>query len=316
VSFIAFFSNKMAQNRIAVGDLGTNIFRLLVVDVQPDNRSFETVYRAHEAVYLAANGITNIGNAPMTRAKNVLRQFAQKIAEYGVVNYRICGTAALRTAKNGAELVAWARTELNLVLTVIDGDEEAALIGAGIRWAYPIAAPTLLMDIGGGSTEFIISDGAKNLWAQSFPIGVTVLYEQFQADGQPLSPQQVDTINSFLDIILTPLRAALREYNISNLAATAGTFSVLTRILRYPQTLETYTRMPYSDYQKLHSELVYLPYNQLLAHPDIPEHRAQLLPISLVLINYAAQLVTTDTIILPHYAMKEGILWQLIHASA
>lgn len=148
----------MSSRRRAVIDLGTNTFHLLIADLHADGR-IEEVYRERRFVKLASEGIATIGEAPFARGLEALNHYRKILDEYNCANLKAIGTAALRTASNGPEFVRTARETVSIDIQLIPGDEEAQLITKGVLAALPpLNERILIMDIGGGSTEFIIAD--------------------------------------------------------------------------------------------------------------------------------------------------------------
>src|SRR5688572_7480954 len=108
------------------------------------------------------------------------------------------GTSALRNAKNATELIDRVRAELHLEIEVISGDREAELIYKGVASGYDFKQPGLIMDIGGGSTEFILADGSGVVKAHSFEIGVSRIYQLFQF-SDPMSPGDCEKVVQYLE---------------------------------------------------------------------------------------------------------------------
>ena len=167
------------EHRLAVVDLGTNTFHLLIISFNDKNDSWEEVYRERRYVYLAEDGIETIGSAAIQRGLDTLKAYALACKKYNVSKAKAFGTAALRTASNGLDFVNNAKTIFPYNIEIIDGDTEANLIAKGVALAIPSSErKQLIMDIGGGSVEFILSQSSEVIWARSFNIGVAVLFKK------------------------------------------------------------------------------------------------------------------------------------------
>ena len=165
--------------KFGVIDLGTNTFHLLIAEV--DQNSIKEIYRERIFVKLAEKGIHKIGDAAFERATNAIAKFKIILDQHHVDKVRAIGTAGLRTASNSQSFIQLIKNKYNLDIAVISGDEEAHLIHKGVMNAIgSLRTTSLIMDIGGGSVEFIICDNEKIYWAQSFKIGVAVLFNQFR----------------------------------------------------------------------------------------------------------------------------------------
>ncbi len=298
------------ENRYAVIDLGTNTFHLLAIEMLEGEQHI--LHKERIFVQLAEDGIKTIGEKPMKRAKDALIHFAGILEEFGIRNVRAFGTAGLRTASNGTVLVNQVKEDLGLEIDVISGDEEARLIHKGVMKAIAIPDDNfLIMDIGGGSTEFIIANEDGVIWSQSFPLGVAVLYNGFQKND-PISQAEIETLYSYLDGMLKPLKENLLRSPVRSLVGASGTFDVLERILEYKQITPNHSSIDISLFQPLYDRLIPTNLEERLGMTDIPETRAKLIVVALVLIKYVLDISNVETIDVSSFAMKEGILGELI----
>jgi exopolyphosphatase / guanosine-5'-triphosphate,3'-diphosphate pyrophosphatase len=320
----------LTTSKIAVCDLGTNIWRLRIVEIPPNinakneptaflQLALKDSVSLRESVFMAREGGDTMSAATLLRCKTALQNFKNEMDKHALAHTWIAATAGFRKAANAPELVAWAQTELGFVIETISGDDEAALLGAGIRAAmqphFVADERALLVDVGGGSVEYIISDADQTFWAKSYPIGVSALYEKFVQKAtktdktQPFSASETDNILSFLNEILKEIPALLQQYQVAQLAMTAGTFSVLHALLGIRRS----DKMPFdilktSDFERLCAELMPQTQTELYANPRIPAHRVELLQISLLLIVQAVTMTQVAEIVTPHWSMEEGML--------
>ena len=127
-----------------------------------------------------------------------MQHFASILETHQVKKVRAIGTAALRTAQNGSEFIKKTYQLTNIQIELITGAEEALWIFRGVAQAIPKMGPSLIMDIGGGSVEFILTKENQVTWSQSFPIGVAVLKKQFH-HNDPITSNEVNAIINFLE---------------------------------------------------------------------------------------------------------------------
>ncbi len=141
-------------------DLGTNTFNLLIADVQEG--AFTVVLSTKEAVLLGMGGINDakITQEAIDRAMKAFERFVQLCDAFEVERSQVVaiGTSALRDATNAAELLDKVRSEHRISIEIVSGIREAELIYKGVKWTDPFDEPAIIMDIGGGSTEFISAD--------------------------------------------------------------------------------------------------------------------------------------------------------------
>ncbi|HMU04396.1 MAG TPA: hypothetical protein PJ990_12270, partial [Saprospiraceae bacterium] len=170
------------MKKIAVIDLGSNTFHLLIVKLG-DDHTFETTYRERVFTGLSDGGIDIISNEKLAFGLETLRHFKNRLDEYQVIELKVIGTAVLRKASNRQLFIDEANKILNAHINIIDGQKEAEYIYKGIMLLPVLRVGThLIMDIGGGSTEFILVSDGKKLWSESYTLGVGVLHNLFHHD--------------------------------------------------------------------------------------------------------------------------------------
>lgn len=300
-------------NRIAVIDLGTNTFHILIAEEQADH-SFKDLHRQRFFVKLAEEGIETIGKAPLDRGFAALTHFKKLIEELQVTKVKAIGTAALRTASNGPAFVQQVKEKLGFQIELISGIQEAAYIHKGVALAIPFKEHNyLLMDIGGGSVEFILANKHQVHWAQSFPIGVGVLFKGFHKSN-PITDTEILATKIYIDSFLGPLKIALQKFPASTLVGASGTFDVLESLLAKETVSPTYAHVAVKDFFPLYDQLISTTEAERYAMQTIPDTRADMIVVALILLDYILKTIAIDQIIVSKYAMKEGIMLDLLQA--
>lgn len=296
--------------RLGVIDCGTNTFHLLIVDVLEDGQ-FAQVFKKRRYVRLGQEGLDQIGSAPFNRGVACLADYKKHISSLGVDKLQVFGTEALRRAANGTEFIQAVRAKTGIEVQIISGIEEARLIHLGVMKAVPpLEGLGLIMDIGGGSVELIIADKEGVHWAQSFPIGVQVLYSKFhQTDPVPLAQQTA--LKEHLDQTLAPFLTQIREQEIPVLIGASGSFEVVEQWYARKVVNELSSVIPVADYQSMHEEIVDTSLPERLKMKNIPAQRAELIVVAFLLIRYVIEKAGIQKIITSAYAMKEGILMEM-----
>lgn len=170
---------------LAAVDLGSNSFHLEIARVVDDH-----LYPldAHKETVRLGGGITpdkRIEPKTAARALDTLRQFAERLRGLPPESVRAVGTNALRVARNAGDFLRDAEAALGFPIEIISGREEARLIYLGVAHSLPVAHHNrLVIDIGGGSTEFIIGHGLKPKVAESLYMGCVSFSNKFFADGR------------------------------------------------------------------------------------------------------------------------------------
>lgn len=301
---------------LAIIDLGTNIFHLRIVRLLSDN-SFEDVFRQSRFIKLASEGIGTIGAEPFQRGIDCLTDYAQILSRHQVDKIKAIGTAALRTASNGAFFIQTVKEKTGLDITLIDGDQEAHYIHKGVEQAVQFGADKkLIMDIGGGSVEFIIADLDTVYWAQSFPVGMAILYGQFH-HSDPIGALEIGALHSFLEQELLPLSQALTQHNISDLVGTKGTFDVLLAQFSKEKLGPHCGVLPVAELDELPAffeRVIQATKAERLAMPEIPDDRIDMIVVGMLLIRFVLKMTKVPRLLVSDYDVKEGVLAEMIYA--
>jgi exopolyphosphatase/guanosine-5'-triphosphate,3'-diphosphate pyrophosphatase len=221
--------------RVAAIDCGTNSIRLLIADVQGDN--FREVIREMEIVRLG-QGVDQTGEFhpdAIARTLAVVDKFAIEIARRGVEKIRFCATSATRDARNRDLFIDGVKSRLGVAPEVISGDEEARLSFAGATKELPDSlAPFLVIDIGGGSTEFVIGNRSVER-AKSVNIGCVRMSERhFLSD--PATQDEIESARRDIQGAISEAAKVVDIKSAKSLIAVAGTATtVAAAALDLPQ---------------------------------------------------------------------------------
>lgn len=298
----------MKKIRNAIIDIGTNTFNMLVFE-----GDMHILHAEELPVFLGRGGIEKgiIADDAMERGKNVLRMLVSKAGSLRANHISVFGTSALRNAKNGAELVNFAQQELGIMISVISGNEEAELILAGVRQAVAFTRkPMLIMDIGGGSIEFILATDKALMWKRSFELGVTRLRDRIPV-SDPITLSEEERIAQHLDDQLDPLYAIIERHEPHVLIGSAGSFDSLASIIsseRHEPLLNDAKTMNFSamEFDALRDKLMRMTRTERLNVPGLPEHRVDTLPYALIAIDRVLTAGAIRELAWSKYALKEG----------
>ena len=184
----------------AVIDLGTNTFNLLIAEVTEPGK-FSALYEERIAVKMGRGGIHKEKIMPeaMERGLNALSSHERTIRRFGASRVRLIGTSAIRGASNRHEFMELVRERFGRNLEVIDGNREADYIFSGTFSSLPpLEEKYLVLDIGGGSNEFILAEGSSIVWKKSFNIGIARVLELFHLSDPPL-PAEIEKVEKWLE---------------------------------------------------------------------------------------------------------------------
>ncbi len=301
----------------AVIDLGTNTFHLMIQERDGDNPPV-VLFRESRAAKIGKAGINQgvITPEAIDRALAVLHYFREQLDRFGVAPETVTtiGTSAIRVAGNQAEFIERVRVATGLHIRVISGDEEAALIYRGVRASGALGPDTsLVMDIGGGSVEFILGNQDRVFWKQSFEIGGQRLMERFMT-SDPIPPSAIRRLHDFFREQLLPLHNAVHQYQPTVLVGSSGTFDTLVdmdyqhRTGQWPPRDQASFGLSVEEFYRVYSELITRNHDERMTLPGMIELRVDMIVVAVCLIDYVLKAFNINTIRVSTYALKEGVL--------
>ena len=297
--------------RHAVIDLGTNTFNLLVF-TQEEGR-LRVVHSEEIPVFLGRGGIEQGTIVPeaFQRGLDALahcREKAQALGADGITGF---GTSALRNARNRGEFVHTAMERMGIPITIIPGEEEAGLILDGVRQAVPFGTrPALVMDIGGGSIEFILATDKALMWKQSFELGSTRLAERIPV-SDPITMEEEHRIGVHLDDALAPLYAVIERQEPHVLIGSAGSYDTLAAMIAAQRgtplgQADTSLAFEAMEFDALKDRFMRMSRTERLLVPGLPAHRVDTMPYALIAMERVLVAGGIRKLAWSRYALKEG----------
>lgn len=212
--------------RVAVVDIGTNSTRLLVADVDADTGSVQELHRRSIVTRLGdkVDAGRTISEEAATRVLSTLADYRTTVEQYGCEANLAVLTSAVRDAANGSQFAERVRSQAGLDARVLSGDEEAQLTFAGAMSDHDphSTEPTVVVDIGGGSTEFIVGSDREASFHVSVQAGVLRMTER-HIHSNPPAPHELQRLaQDVREVFLTGLPEAQRSLPTSGIAV-AGT---------------------------------------------------------------------------------------------
>ena len=302
--------------KFAVIDLGTNTFNLLVVEKNSITNTFDTLFSTKISVKLGEKSINlgYIADVPFQRGIDALITFKNHISNYQVNTVFAFATSAIRSASTGVDFVneAFAKTQINI--TVIDGDEEAELIYHGTKMAINMTQDvSLIMDIGGGSTEFILANNQTIFWKHSFLLGVARIFQRFKISN-PMTELEELEIKNYLKLELKPLLIAVKEHKPIELIGSSGAFdSVVDLISEQFNTVQindqqTEYKVDLFKYNVVSDMIKKSTTEQRQKLKGLVEMRIDMIIISMLLIDVIINELSINQFKVSTYSLKEGVL--------
>lgn len=297
--------------RAAVIDLGTNTFHLLIADIS--GKDPQILYKTTVPVLLGQGRINEnvIIPAAFERGIRTLKDFRGIIEAHDVDVVKAIATSAVRNAMNGPEFVTAAKAA-GIEIQVISGDEEAAFIFNGVKALGIIQQTSLVMDIGGGSTEFIICNEDGLLWKKSYDIGAARLMQAY-FHSDPISNTDRCAIIDLLDKALSELEVASIRYKPETLIGSAGAFESFAILLNNGNDIGDVASMPLDikAYEALAARLIASSHEERTQMKGLISLRVDMIVIAAILTSYILDNIELNAMSLSMYDLKMGVLYSI-----
>ena len=306
--------------KLAILDLGTNTFHLLIAEVGKD-KSVRIVFRSKISVKLGEGAIDRnfIAPAPLERGLKALKHYAEIIRKHKTEKIFAIATSAVRSAINGKEFIRKAYVNTGIRINAISGEQEAELIYYGVRQCVQMSDDAqLIVDIGGGSTEFIIANRDRIYWKRSFNIGASRLLETFKP-SDPITAAEIRNVELHLEKTLLPLTKALEKFPVKSLIGSSGSFDTLAEIIGWrfhrKNILKNAVtiRFDLNEVERIHRVLLNSTTAQRMKMKGLIKMRVDMIVLSSICTNFLLKKFKLTEMLLSKYALKEGVLWEAVY---
>jgi exopolyphosphatase/guanosine-5'-triphosphate,3'-diphosphate pyrophosphatase len=306
--------------RLGSIDVGSNTVRLLVADVAGDGTwriadQEQTITRLGEN--LARAGA--LGEAPMARTLAAVSDYVERATRLGATGIRIVATSAVREASNGRVFAVAVERATGRRVDVVSGEVEARLMLRGVRHGLgALAGPMLTFDIGGGSTEYVLSEGDAIRSMISLRLGVVPLAERFPFPGVADRAVYRELYDEVRHRLGRELPAAIRSARVAHLIGTAGTVTALAALdlglVRYDPVRVQGHALTRSTVERLLDRLCGLTVAERAALPCLEPGRADLIIPGTAIVLATLDQIRFDELRVSEYGLREGVLVDAIEA--
>lgn len=306
---------------LAVIDCGTNTFNLLIVEVNPDH-SVTKVFNTRYAVKLGEGLLSQsiINAAGLHRAHFAFQNFSKIINQHHVEKVLAFGTSAIRDASNGSDFVQSVLNQYGIKIAIIDGNKEADLIYLGVRQAVKLHSNiSLIMDIGGGSNEFILANDTKVFWKQSFKMGAARLLEKF-SPSDSITPSEIKEIHRYQKEMLQPLFEQIKQHTPTELIGSSGAFDSIIEMIHGELNGEPLTEVKteYVVDMKQYQVITQLILNSSLIQRQqikgLVPMRFDMIVISCLMIDFILKELSLKSLRVSTYSLKEGAVFDFLNS--
>jgi len=299
--------------KVAILDLGTNVFNLLICEISVGSCRIIKVVRIPSFIGAGGFKAGMLSDDAMAKSMEALETIRKEVEIQGDIRLvKGFATSAFRDAKNGSVFADSIRSRFGFQVEIISGDREAELIYKGIRESLLIWDEKVLMcDIGGGSNELIIADNERIFWKKSFNLGMLRLREQF-LPSDPMCESEVKMVEDYLSDELRPLFDACREYKPKLMVGSSGSFDTLRELLY----TEDDGSMPAKELELdklhgLHQRLLASDRMERMRMPRMSPIRVDYMVLGSIFIQMVIRDCNIKELYQSSYSLKEGYMAEL-----
>ncbi|MCP4313953.1 MAG: phosphatase [Bacteroidetes bacterium] len=301
---------------IAILDFGTNTFDILIAERK--ERSFKIIFSGKQPVKLGHGGIqiNRITPAAFERGYVAINNHMDTIKKFEVEEVRAFATSAIRNATNGQQFVDEVQKRFGFRVRVIPGDREAELIYKGVRQSFPMnKKKVMILDIGGGSNEFIICDDQGISWKHSFELGMARILELFDLND-PITHEEIHALLAHFKHELGPLLEAVKREKPRTLIGASGSFDTFYAMVRHRSGVVDdvgYSRpLALSDFKWIHQNLIRSTHAGRLQIPGMEPVRADMIVPAVILVSFVIHECHIKNLIQSEFSLKEGVIAELV----
>jgi exopolyphosphatase/guanosine-5'-triphosphate,3'-diphosphate pyrophosphatase len=301
--------------RIAVIDLGTNTCNLLIAEMIGAN--YKLLHQSKEMVKLGDGKIRDnqISDEATFRTKAAFVMHKKVMDTFGVDEIKILATSAVRTADNKAGFVAAIEKICDCTVEVISGEREAELIFKGVLLAFEkIEFPTVILDIGGGSNELILTQNDTILWKESRPTGMSRIINSFDL-SDPVTVEQIRELQQFFAKEHQTAIQNCKEKNVATLIGCSGAFDTIADMIDEvnPGEKQRVTQVvTLEEFYAVYEKLLPTTRDERLQMKGMDYVRVDLIVPAVILIEALISAIGIKQIVQTDFALREGVLYELI----
>lgn len=303
-------TESVAPQRFAAIDLGSNSFHLLVANYQHER--LQVVARLGEKVQLAAglddDGLLN--EAAIQRALDCLGRFAPFLSDIPHGNLRIVGTNALRDARNSQAFIERAEAQLGHAIEIIAGREEARLIYLGAAHALAENGRRLIVDIGGGSTEFIIGEAFEPKALESLRMGCVTFSRRFFPDGE-LNEKRMRRAEIAALSELANIQRPYQRLGWDDPVGSSGTIKAAASVLHAYGDTPHEGVITHSGLKKLRERLLKCKQLDKVELDGLKADRAKVFPAGIAILGAIFEAFDLTQMRFADGALREGVLYDM-----
>ncbi|MDX8338468.1 hypothetical protein SLH46_04700 [Draconibacterium sp. IB214405] len=301
--------------RIAVIDLGTNTCNLLIAELL--NSDFKLMHQSKQLVKLGDGKIreNQISDEATMRTTDAFVEHKKVMDRFGVDEIKVFATSAVRTADNKAEFVAAIQKVCNCTVEIISGEREAELIFKGVLLAFRnIENPSVILDIGGGSNEMILTHKEAVLWKESRPTGMSRIINSFNL-SDPINEEEVKQLQKFFAAEHQTAIQNCTEKKVGTLIGCSGAFDTIADMVDEvnPGEKQRVTQVVTLDeFYAVNKKLLQSTRDERLQMKGMDYVRVDLIVPAVILIETLISSIGIKQMVQTDFALREGVLYEML----
>lgn len=304
--------------KIASIDIGTNTCNLVIADYAKGS-GLRFLHRDKKPITLINKEFVgnNISAGSVSHLINVLNDYKTTMKAHNVDKIVAIATSGVRSSANRDFLINSVQTESGIKIKVINGNKEAELAWMGVKNAISFdEKPVLIIDIGGGSIEFIICNNSGILWIKSFDIGVARMMISYDF-SDPLTIKDIKTVYAIMDKELKVLLQKASVFKVATLIGSSGSFETFAALTKFEcdGIIKDETQSNEIDlggFIQVYKKLVRFDEKQRTDMPGMEFIRVKMIPIAAVIVKYLIEKLQINSFIQSNYSIKEGTLFDYV----
>lgn len=305
------------SEKVAVIDMGTNTFNLLVA--QLGENGITELYSNKIPVKLGQGGFENkiITQQAFDRAALAIDNFLANTIEFGCEKIMAVATSAVRSSKNGKAFTDFIYDKYELEIEILTGQKEAEFIYKGVRLSDLLEdSNDLIMDIGGGSTEFIIGNKNEIKEAYSFDLGAARILEYFKP-SDPIKEDEIALINEYIGKQLHPLTEAIKKHQPKRLIGSSGSFDSIIDMVAQEvnSSAQKFNAIDLDDFEKIYAQIIQSKREERFDIKGLISMRIDFIVVSTIFMKYMISTYGFSEIYQCGYSLKEGLIAHSINPS-
>ena len=298
--------------KLASIDIGTNSMRLLIADYN-DGFSKRRKYTNITRIGRGVDELGYISKEAIDKNIHALKEFVEMAKHEDCEEIYVMGTSALRDSKNKQDFIDRAKKEVGVNVDIISGSDEASLGFYGVTADLKEESQILILDIGGGSTEFILGDKIGGIiFSKSENIGSVRLTEKF-VKSDPIDQIEIENMDAYIEAVTNDTISILKTYPITKLIGIGGTATTISAMV---QQLDVYdmekvhqSLVMYEEVEAILKELKYKTLEEKLMIKGLQPQRADVITAGVNILKNLMNHLEMKEIVISEYDNLEGLVF-------